>query len=114
MIDETSTVKFSDRDRDRMDFLTDEIFSFFFRATGIMRDLELQEVAKALTRSISAVASPADQDDVESVDIKVIMETVTQRTRAMMESVNSKHRLEGRGHYREIPEADEDSDNNLT
>ncbi len=117
-VDEEADEAFTDAERDRMDILWDGISSFFLRAMTIMRDLRAADVAVPELEMLVRVNAPtAETGQVEGrVTMGALNEVVAQvaeQTKGMMEALHARHKEEGRGYYRQLPEPEDDENYDL-
>lgn len=95
--------------RNRMDGLWGDLVSFFMRALTIMKELkttdapvpEFELLIKART---TIETTGADAHEVTMAAIKDMMSDVDIKTASMLENLHLKHREEGKGFYRQIPD----------
>jgi hypothetical protein len=114
-------VRFTSEDKLRMDALWADLVAFFMRALTLMRELKTLDIPvpefEMLIRANANVAGEMTREaasaegELSPGGIRQLIEAVGTQTRIMLDGVHAKHREEGRGYYRRIPEPEEDDYN---
>ena len=108
-------VKFSRDDRDRMDKLANEVTSRLFRVMDYMKTIRQGDNSLFLLMENVIGVSPGVTEKPTQVEGAVldttreVLEEVGKQTQSIMSGIMDAHRSAGVGSYRDIPERDEES-----
>ncbi len=105
--------KFTIEDSRRMDIIWHQMEGFFFKAGTWMKDMQVDTkiLAETFMRVLTVQTTTVTVEGEEALsqeDMGAFIAELTDQTQRKLEQVNQSHRTEARGHWRALPDLEED------